>query len=392
MRLVLSLVCVIVLVLGGCDTSSDEAAEKSTSSIGAATAVRPSMSVADLVWERSDNPVEGIMRSVVAGGPGLIAVGTMSDEDYDPAAWVSIDGLTWDSVPVEGTYDSSWESMNSVTAGGPGFVSVGMDTFIDFGRRWEAAVWVSEDGMSWQRVSHPALTESKAQEMWGITRSASDLTAVGFSMEVDLEPDAAVWVSSDGYRWDRTSQDSLTTPSGDWIPDDNDPTVVYGPNGYVATGGDIRDGGHAVWHSTDGRNWEQIPDSSLPKDDSVLLAAIAATDDGYVVVGHRFQPNEDSDVVVWLSEDGFTWTEVAFELDGQQVSGAITTFGDEIVVVGLDVDKRTDIIWYSTDGEDWSTLTSPAFGNANGLPMVAYARNNQIIILGIDERPIIGRP
>ena len=58
------------------------------------------------------------------------------------------------------------------------------------------------------------------------------------------------------------------------------------------------------------------------------------------------------DVVVWLSDDGLAWNQIAYYLDGQQVSGAITTFGDEIVAVGLDVDKTTDIIWYSTDGED----------------------------------------
>jgi hypothetical protein len=58
------------------------------------------------------------------------------------------------------------------------------------------------------------------------------------------------------------------------------------------------------------------------------------------------------DVVVWLSDDGLAWNQIAYYLDGQQVSGAITTFCDEIVAVGLDVDKTTDIIWYSTDGED----------------------------------------
>ena len=97
--------------------------------------------------------------------------------------------------------------------------------------------------------------------------------------------------------------------------------------------------------------------------------------------------------MVWVSDDGLAWNHITYYLDGQQVSGAITTFGDEIVAVGLDADKTTDIIWYSTDGEDWGILTPPAFGNAGGIPMVAYTHNNQIIILGsggrADNRPPI---
>ena len=98
------------------------------------------------------------------------------------------------------------------------------------------------------------------------------------------------------------------------------------------------------------------------------------------------------DVVVWVSDDGLAWNHIAYYPDGQQVSGAITTSGDEIVAVGLDADKTTDIIWYSTDGEDWGILTPPAFGNAGGIPMVAYTHNNQIIILGSGDPPTIRRP
>ena len=197
-------------------------------------AVTPSISVADLVWEKSDTHVSqvgGFVRSVVAGGPGFIAVGSMSsdsnaDEGEDPAAWVSTDGLTWQSVSVEGAYDSSREQMNSVTAGGPGFVAVGIDAEDNFDRRSEAAVWVSEDGTSWQRITSPALTEDNVQEMWGITHSGSDFIAVGSSAAVDFEPDFAVWVSSDGYRSPHrapegfrgisTSRPSQTVRTGTW--------------------------------------------------------------------------------------------------------------------------------------------------------------------------------
>ena len=81
------------------------------------------------------------MLSVVAGGPGLVAVGYDGPRGYkDAAAWTSPDGLSWARVPhddaVFGGDDS--QGMNSVAAGGPGLVAVGYDAS---GGEKNAAVW-----------------------------------------------------------------------------------------------------------------------------------------------------------------------------------------------------------------------------------------------------------
>jgi hypothetical protein len=75
---------------------------------------------------------------VVAGGPGLVAVGfEHSGADGDAAVWASTDGLVWSRVPRTVVFGGSGDQqMFSVVAGGPGLVAVG----IDFG---DAAVWVS---------------------------------------------------------------------------------------------------------------------------------------------------------------------------------------------------------------------------------------------------------
>ena len=75
---------------------------------------------------------------MIAGGPGLVAIGMEGYCDdlvcpetahgYVPVVWTSVDGLTWSRVPhdeaVFGQGDDSLR-LGSVVAGGPGLVAVG---------------------------------------------------------------------------------------------------------------------------------------------------------------------------------------------------------------------------------------------------------------------------
>jgi hypothetical protein len=83
------------------------------------------------------------MLSVVAGGPGLVAVGhDSSGGDNAAAVWTSADGLVWSRVPHDEAVFGGPNSMrmNSVVVGGPGLVAVG---WRDSGSLTDAAVWMS---------------------------------------------------------------------------------------------------------------------------------------------------------------------------------------------------------------------------------------------------------
>lgn len=81
------------------------------------------------------------MASVVAGGPGLVAVGNGGVAGDTAAVWTSTEGLAWQPVEHDdsafGIGGESLQVMLSVTVGGPGLVAVGRD-------RDSAAVWVSD--------------------------------------------------------------------------------------------------------------------------------------------------------------------------------------------------------------------------------------------------------
>ncbi|HUH07757.1 MAG TPA: sialidase family protein, partial [Egibacteraceae bacterium] len=101
-------------------------------------------------WTRVDQAIAAFedarVMDVAAGGPGFVAVGfsgDIGDESLQAAAWTSSDGIAWERVPDdEDQFDG--DVMEQVVAGGPGLVAVGSD---DKGSH----VWTSDDGRSWKR-------------------------------------------------------------------------------------------------------------------------------------------------------------------------------------------------------------------------------------------------
>ena len=82
--------------------------------------------------------------------PGLVAVG--EDESSDCGGginviWTSVDGFTWSRVAFDQLCEGG--GVGDVTVGGPGLVAVGTASEEDPST---AAVWTSVDGLSWSRV------------------------------------------------------------------------------------------------------------------------------------------------------------------------------------------------------------------------------------------------
>jgi hypothetical protein len=132
--------------------------------------------------------------SVSAGGPGLVAVGyDVSGDDSDGAVWVSADGYAWtrvdDGAVLGGTGN---QSIVSVIAGGPGLVAVGSEGLEDS----DAAVWVSADGYTWARIPHDEAVFGGLgeQQILSVAAAGPLLVAGGYDI-IAGALDAAVWVS-----------------------------------------------------------------------------------------------------------------------------------------------------------------------------------------------------
>jgi hypothetical protein len=223
----------------------------------------------------SDDGGELMMNDVVVGGPGLVAVGT-DLESFDVAVWTSVDGIAWSRLPFDEDVfggdgaQAAW----SVVAGGPGLVAVGSDGSATLGEQsgWQsesfgtsvAAVWTSKDGMTWERVPNDDSVFGSDSGlrigMNSVVVGGPGLVAVGGPSwdsggppshdpvgGVFVEAEASVWTSVDGITWSRLAGyeglfGGTTGAKGMW-------DVAAGGPGLVAIGAeDVRIGiNGAVW-------------------------------------------------------------------------------------------------------------------------------------------------
>lgn len=358
-------VAVVALLMAGC-AGGEPNADSSAAGTG---------------WGRIENESLGGlgaqgMSSIAVGGPGLVAVGTESSgDDADGAVWISLDGLTWERVPPdeEALGGSGDQSMRSVTAGGPGFVAVGSQTRdLDS----DAAVWVSADGLNWERVPHDEAVfgGSRRQAMNAVVAGGPGLVAVGYD-EQDAGFDdtgakateAAVWVSADGLTWERVPYDEATFGGANSQVMN---AVVAGGPGLVAVGYDNAnpgwaglDANAAVWTSPDGIAWTRVPDSAVFGDQRwQTMNAVTVGGPGLVAVGYD-GPVDKYNAAVWTSVDGSIWArvppdEAVFGGTGIQAMDAVTAWDGGLVAVGYDraIGSFEAAVWVSSDGSTWARV------------------------------------
>jgi len=308
-------------------------------------------SVDGATWSRvihNDAAFNGsVMRSVVAGGPGLVAVGT-SDQG---TVWTSPDGFVWSRVPaneaVFGGTDGRYVSMNSVTTGGPGLVAVGIEGH-PHSLNVQAVVWTSPDGINWSRVPHDDAVFGKSEDgyhtqMQSVTVGGPGLVAVGGAWSGLYDPEvaeddpesvvggAAVWTSVDGTSWSRVPNDEGVFSGSDMS------SVTAGGSNLVAVG-------DSAWTSPDGINWTQVPHDNTVFG-GATMHSVTTGGPGLVAVGWDDHP-QDARVVIavaFTSVDGTTWSQVPHDdaVFGATSPGlpvlemwSITADGTRLVAVG----------------------------------------------------------
>jgi hypothetical protein len=358
-----------------------------------ATTVPPVVPATPMTWDRIDDAVAfnygaagiRVMTDIAVRDGIAVAVGfDTADDGYfmDAAVWYSVDGVTWNRVPHDEAVFGGFhhQRMNSVVALESGFLAVGSDgdeqgppwtTFLDdpWDEVWNlrseshAAVWRSDDGISWMKVPHvDAFSEADGGAVMNdVALGESGLVAVGLvygqtgpfatyregylsePRDVVIDVDAAVWRSVDGVSWSRVRAEDETF-GGDTVRQSMNAVTAGGP-GFVAVG---QEGFDFVGFD----EWTPIPDSSAPK---------AGSGSAHVA---------DNVAAVWTSPDGETWTRVANEPSlahgGGEVTGWATMFdiashAQGLVAVGRDVwlpstrfsESWRAAVWLSADGLSW---------------------------------------
>lgn len=359
---VLAIVASLLLIRGS-DAPSTSSSEPAPTS--AAPISTPDREAAELSWSLApdaNSVLEGAgnqeMRSVTAGGPGLVAVGL---DGAKAAVWTSADGIAWSRVSHDEAVfgGERFQQMWSATAGGPGLVAVGQDGP-------DAAVWVSGNGIVWSRVPHDSAIfgGSGEQEIRDVTRGESGLVAVGLDSSRS-GIDAAVWTSADGLVWARVPHVALLGGPGN----QEMRSVTATASGFVAVGSDQSDA--AVWMSSNGLAWARAPELAiLGGPGRQEMRSVTAGGPGLVAVGL-----DGADAAIWTSPDGLAWATALHEGAAavlgstENESGPINSVivgGPGLVAVGFATGSGA-AVWTSVEGLSWSrSPDGAALGARNG--------------------------
>ena len=149
--------------------------------------------------DTGEEPSCGGMLGVTQTESGYVAVGqarSNAGEQSSPAAWTSIDGLTWTRSDAGLAFEGF---LSSVTLGGPGLVAVGIicqPTCIDAAPGVAA---ISEDGSTWTFSPVAGATDLHGVANLG---DGGQLFALGAPGLVPKPPaELQLWRSGDGVTW-----------------------------------------------------------------------------------------------------------------------------------------------------------------------------------------------
>jgi hypothetical protein len=243
----------------------------------------------------------------------------------------------------------------------------------------------------WVRVPHdPAVFgPGGGGALYSVFETSLGLIALGDSCELvdgNSQCDAGIWLSADGTSWELTV---TGTELGGQAT-----SIAEGPNGLVAVGGtcpDTPDGGMgpceaAVWTSADARSWSSVPVSrdvfGCPDEPECdfQLAGITEGGPGLVAWGSGFGGHW-----IWTSIDGTDWQQADMDGAGTMIDD-IVALGDRLIAVG---DTYTDIyneagewvnftedlaVFTSADGFSWSQVPDPLFQTGSALRIATWAR------------------
>jgi hypothetical protein len=269
--------------------------------------------------------------------------------------------MTWEQVPAQeafGLNDFIW----SVIEAGPGLVAVGGVSDEPGGTSFsDGAVWVSEDGSTWERAGDPEVfsgvpsafgTVDLNQVLTQVAEGPAGLVATGWVDEDTGDTALPIWLSPDGITWSRHPSDIGDYPDG---PPEG--ALVSVETGYLLFEGV----GGPVWASPDGSEWTRTVDAGTvdgPADAAMIdLDGVVPWDSGFIAVdtanvecsGNGFGACF-GDLVGGFTTDGAAWETAPIGSSRGWVYG-LSAVGDRVLALGYDEDGIA--AWMSMDGITW---------------------------------------
>ncbi len=287
----------------------------------------PAPPIADLRWSVEPFlPEIGAQPGAIAEVGGRLII-TGRDED-GPAAWYSDDdGATWSRASIRDDGDRRRRALGSVAGTSDLLLSLGwvyLGGGNDADRR--SVLWASTDmGATWEQIQG----DSVPPRIHDLIAGGPGFVAVGNANPSnsglpDLEPPhSAVWLSTNGQDWEQLpDEESFQLSRIEAIAELGGQLVAVGSHGVDE---EVRP---AVWTSSDGRTWSRIDISAS----FGAVDAIAAGPNGFVAVG--ISGTGGWSAAAWLSPDGTTWTPQLLDETAGTTAGVVAVNQAGFVAIG----------------------------------------------------------
>ncbi|MDH5388608.1 MAG: hypothetical protein OEY06_09170 [Gammaproteobacteria bacterium] len=279
------------------------------------------------------------------------------DGELKNDVWSSNDGINWtqqiDSAAFSARYAHQVVSFNDGNGNKLWLIGGSEGTKTN-------DVWSSSNGINWaQQTTNAEFSARRFHQAVNFNDgSGNKLWLIGGD---DGTKTNDVWSSSDGIDWTKETANAA-------FSERKNHQVVSFNNGsgnkLWLIGGDDGEKRNDVWSSGDGINWIQLTSSaefSAREDHQVVIFNDGSGDKLWLVGGNDGSKTND----VWSSSDGINWTQktasAAFSArKDYQVVNFNDGSGDKLWLIGGFDDAFKNDVWSSSDGINWIQLTSSA--------------------------------
>ncbi|HEX6300316.1 MAG TPA: hypothetical protein VF148_07625 [Acidimicrobiia bacterium] len=339
------------------------------------------------------------MTGVSTFGQGLVAVGLHRlDGQQDGRVWLSDDGASWraiDDPSLQGVDDTIISRVVDTPAG---LIAVGVtggpnDT--------DAAVWMSEDGISWVMTDDPHLGGPGDQGVNSIVVAGDLIVIGGWNRDTN-----AVWTSGDGLLWSPPVE----------LPNTGPPSSIHDlatlDTAVIAVGLDGADGG--VWTSVDSVTWVGIGGPELGGDGIQRIVSVTVSPRVLLAVGSEETYEQifflgrgaesRFDAAVWSSPGESDWQRVidtGLDTLGDHLMFRVIEWNGRYVAVGIgnpdprqgmsgEFDTGFDFdaaVWLSDDGRHWNRVNAAELGGEDWQDIFdVVALGDLLVAVGGDDR------
>jgi hypothetical protein len=256
--------------------------------------------------------------------------------------WNSVDGKSWTLVAKEAPWLHSDLPM-SITFKNRMWMMGGWYNGRLPGHSASAAVWSSQDGVQWRKVTAnagwspriaAALVEFKGR-MWVLGGTGNYYFGDARSLKND------VWSSADGRTWKKE------TENAGWAPRAYHQAVVLDGRIFIIGGGNYVPeyaGYNDVWSSADGVHWTQVTQAA-PWPPRLWFSAAVYRSRMWVLGGWSKIPDTNWGDV-WYSRDGREWTQLKSRVIWKERhEHSVWVFRDKLWVGGGHAKPLSNEVW-----------------------------------------------